>query len=41
MNTDVVTHYDLLIDEGNDPVNDPKSLQKYMDKWDGQPFRRE
>lgn len=38
MNTDVVTHYDLLIDEGNDPVNDPKSLQKYMDKWDGQPF---
>lgn len=31
-------HYDLLIDEGNDPVHDPKSLRDYMDKWDGQGF---
>lgn len=38
MKVDVTTHYDLLIDEGNDPVYDPESLKKYMDKWDGQPF---
>ena len=31
-------HYDLLIDEGNDPVHDPKPLRDYMDKWDGQDF---
>lgn len=31
-------HYDLLIDENNDPVHDPKPLQDYMDKWDGQEF---
>ena len=34
----VTHHYDLLIDENNDPVQDPKSLQDYMDKWDGQAF---
>lgn len=34
----VTHHYDLLIDEDNDPVQDPKSLQDYMDKWDGQAF---
>jgi len=28
-------HYDLLIDEGNDPVLDPPELRAYMDKWDG------
>ncbi len=28
-------HYDLLIQEENDPVNDPPILQKHMDKWDG------
>ncbi len=34
-----VTHrYDLLIDENNDPVHDPKPLRDYMDKWDGQAF---
>ena len=38
MKVDVITHYDLLIDEGNDPVCDPEPLQKYMDKWDGKPF---
>lgn len=34
----VTHHYDLLIDENNDPVHDPKPLQDYMDKWDGQDF---
>lgn len=35
---DVIGHYDLLVIEGNDPVHDPKPLQDYMDKWDGQGF---
>ena len=34
----VVYHYDLLIDENNDPVHDPKPLQEYMNKWDGPAF---
>lgn len=34
----VTHHYDLLIDDNNDPVHDPKPLQDYMDKWDGQAF---
>ena len=34
----VTHHYDLLIDENNDPVHDPRPLQDYMDKWDGQAF---
>ncbi len=34
----VITHYDLLIGENNDPVHDPKPLRDYMDKWDGQKF---
>lgn len=34
----VTHHYDLLIAENNDPVHDPKPLQDYMDKWDGQVF---
>lgn len=38
MKADVISHYDILIDEGNDPVYDPEPLKKYMDKWDGQPF---
>lgn len=37
-NSDVIFHYDLLIDENNDPVHDPKPLRDYMDKWDGQMF---
>ena len=36
--TPVVSHYDRLIDENNDPVYDPEPLQEYMDKWDGQAF---
>lgn len=38
MMNQVIEHYDLLIEEGNDPVHDPRSLQDYMDKWDGQDF---
>ena len=39
MNTsDIISHYDLMIDENNDPVHDPEPLRRYMDKWDGQPF---
>ena len=34
----VTHHYDLLTDENNDPVHDPRPLQDYMDKWDGQAF---
>lgn len=35
---DVITHYDLLIDENNDPFQDPPVLREYMDKWDGTVF---
>lgn len=35
---EVIKHYDALIDENNDPVNDSSSLKEYMDKWDGQIF---
>lgn len=35
---DVVQHYDRLIEENNDPARDSKSMQEYMDKWDGTPF---
>ena len=38
MENEVVLHYDNLIDENNDPVNDPQPLKEYMDKWDGQVF---
>ena len=31
-------HNDNLIDENNDPVNDPQPLKDFMDKWDGQVF---
>lgn len=34
----VSTHYDLLIDEENDPFRDPPPLRAYMEKWDGAPF---
>lgn len=34
----VTHHYDLSINENNDPVHDPKPLRDYMDKWDGQAF---
>ena len=35
---DVKTHYDMLIDENNDPFRDPPMLQEYMNKWDGKEF---
>lgn len=35
---DVRTHYDLLIDENNDPFRDPPALQEYMNRWDGKRF---
>ncbi len=34
----VSKHYDLLIDENNDPVRDPEPLREYMEKWDGRQF---
>ena len=35
---DVITHYDMLTDENNDPFRDPPALRIYMDKWDGERF---
>ncbi|MBQ8178010.1 MAG: class I SAM-dependent methyltransferase [Clostridia bacterium] len=35
---DVIDHYDLLIEEGNDPFRDPPALQDYMNQWDGALF---
>lgn len=37
-NNEVANNYDLLVDENNDPVNDPPAVKAYMDKWDGQAF---
>lgn len=34
----VISHYDFLVSEGNDPVHDEKPLRDYMDKWDGSSF---
>ena len=34
----VSKHYDLLIDNDNDPILDSKELSEYMDKWDGEAF---
>ncbi len=34
----VKKHYDLIIDENNDPVYDPKPLKEWMDKSDGPYF---
>lgn len=38
MNNAIASHYDILIDENNDPVHDPEPLKEYMDKWDGLAF---
>lgn len=35
---DAYTHYELLIDEGNDPVYDDDRLKRYMSNWDGPLF---
>lgn len=37
-NTNVIEHYDKLIDENNDPVYDSEPLKDYMNKWDGASF---
>lgn len=34
----VKKHYDLLIDENNDPFHDDDELKAYMDTWDGKKF---
>lgn len=38
LRNDAISHYDLLMDEDNDPVHDPEPLQDYMNKWDGPSF---
>ena len=35
---DIKSHYDLLIEENNDPFRDPPALRKHMESWDGQVF---
>lgn len=35
---DIIKHYDMLIDETNDPYRDPLPLREYMDRWDGSKF---
>ena len=35
---DAYTHYEFLIDEGNDPVHDDDRLKQYMSNWDGPLF---
>lgn len=35
---DILSHYDALLDEGQDPVLDPPELQAHMDQWDGPTF---
>ena len=37
---DVYTHYELLIDEDNDPLHDDDRLKQYMSNWDGPLFFR-
>jgi len=36
--TDIIEHYDMLVEEENDPVFDPEFLRDYMDRWDGEKF---
>ena len=35
---DTLTHYEMLIDENNDPVHDLEELKLYMTNWDGPLF---
>lgn len=35
---DTFTHYEMLIDENNDPVHDSEILRLYMTNWDGPLF---
>ena len=34
----VIEHYNMLIDENNDPARDDEALRAYMDRWDGDRF---
>ncbi len=34
----ILSHYDALLEEGQDPVLDPPVLQAHMDQWDGPIF---
>lgn len=38
MKKSLINHYNSLIDENNDPLQDSPALREYMDKWDGQVF---
>lgn len=38
MQNETIRHYELLIEEDNDPVRDPEPLRTYMDGWDGEAF---
>lgn len=38
---EIAHHYDILIEEGNDPVHDSRPLKEYMNKWDGYDFIRQ
>lgn len=35
---ETIKHYDMLVEENNDPVCDSKEMKDYMDKWDGQRY---
>ena len=35
---DIIKHYDMLIEEDNDPFRDPPELKAYMERWDGAMF---
>lgn len=35
---EVIKHYDLLIDENNDPCRESQIMKDYMNKWDGNVF---
>lgn len=37
----VSKHYDLLIENNNDPIKDSLELQNYMNRWDGDFFIRQ
>lgn len=37
-NEHIIRHYDLLIEENNDPFYDSETMQNYMNKWDGAKF---
>lgn len=35
---EIIKHYDLLIDENNDPCRESQIMKDYMNKWDGKLF---